>query len=145
MLLYSSNSGDEMYLKDLDEKLIQRDMEKELLALNQQLVVQSNLSISREIINYMNAHYANLSLKTMAEQFHYNPDYIGKLVKKVTGKNVKDLLMEQRLKQAKALLKNTDMPVTDIISRVGYSNATYFYKQFKNKLGITPDEYRRKG
>lgn len=118
-----------------------RDYEKYLSA---QMVYKIDTTISLEMLNYINSHYKDLNLKTMSEYFNYNPDYIGKLVKKVTGKHLKDLVKERRIKQAEYLLKNSDMSVVDIVSEVGYSNVTYFYKQFRDEFGITPDEYRRK-
>jgi YesN/AraC family two-component response regulator len=80
----------------------------------------------------------------MAEHFNYNPDYIGKLVKKVTEKTLTELIKEQKMKQAEYLLKNTEMTVSDIVVEIGYSNISYFYRQFKEEIGITPDEYRKK-
>jgi AraC family transcriptional regulator, dual regulator of chb operon len=117
-----------------------RDYEKYL---SSQMVYKIDTTISLEMINYINSNYKDLNLKSMSEHFNYNADYIGKLIKKTTGKNLKDLIKEQRIKQAEYLLKNTYMAVVDIVSEVGYSNVTYFYKQFRDELGITPDEYRK--
>jgi YesN/AraC family two-component response regulator len=117
-----------------------RDYEKYL---SRQMIYKIDSKISLEILNYINSNYKNLNLKTMSEHFNYSTDYIGKLVKKVTGRNLKDLVKEHRIKQAEYLLKSTEMSVTDIVFEVGYSNVTYFYKQFKDELNITPDEYRR--
>jgi AraC-like DNA-binding protein len=118
-----------------------RDYEKYL---STQLVYKIDTTISTEMISYINSHYKDLNLKAMSEYFNYNPDYIGKLIKKTTGKNLKDLVKEQRIKQAEYMLKNTDMAVVDIVSEVGYSNVTYFYKQFREEFGITPDEFRKR-
>jgi AraC family transcriptional regulator, dual regulator of chb operon len=143
MEYYDQRSGMETairaYMLLLFNELL-RDYEKYLSA---QMVYKIDTTVSLEMINYINSHYKDLNLKSMAEHFNYNPDYIGKLVKKTTGKNLKDLVKEQRIKQAEYLLKNTDMAVVDIVSEVGYSNVSYFYKQFRDGLGITPDEYRR--
>lgn len=117
-----------------------RDYEKYL---SSQMVYKIESNISLEIFNYINNNYKNLNLKDMSEHFNYSVDYIGKLVKKVTGKNIKDLVKEQRIKEAEYFLKNTDMAVVDIVCEVGYSNISYFYKQFKDEFGVTPDEYRK--
>jgi AraC family cel operon transcriptional repressor len=118
-----------------------RDYEKYL---SSQIVYKIDSNIFSEILNYINSNYKDLNLKTMSEHFNYNSDYIGKLIKKVTGKNLKDLVKEQRIKETEYLLKNTDMSVLNIISEVGYSNVSYFYKQFRDEFGITPDEYRKR-
>ncbi len=80
----------------------------------------------------------------MAEHFGYNPDYIGKLVKKVIGKTLTQLIIEKKINKAEYLLLNTKMSVIDVVTEIGYSNVSYFYRQFKDQVGVTPDEYRRK-
>ena len=112
--------------------------------MSDQMVYKIDKTISSEILDYVKNHYKDMNLKTMSEYFNYNPDYMGKLIKKVTGENLKDIVKNQRINQAEYLLKNTDMSVVDIISEVGYSNVSYFYRQFREELGITPDKYRRK-
>jgi len=118
-----------------------RDYEKYL---SSDLVYKIDVTISTEILRYINSHYKDITLKAMANHFGYNPDYIGKLVKKVIGKTLTDLIKEKRLKQAEYLLQNTKMSVMDVVTEIGYSNVSYFYKQFKDQVGITPDEYRKK-
>ena len=118
-----------------------RDYEKYM---SDQMVYKIDKTISSEILDYVKNHYTDMNLKTMSEYFNYNPDYMGKLIKKVTGENLKDIVKNQRISQAEYLLKNTDMSVVDIVSEVGYSNVSYFYRQFREELGITPDKYRRK-
>lgn len=117
-----------------------RDYQKYL---SSQMIYKIDSTISLELLNYIHTHYKDINLKTMSEHFNYNADYIGKLVKKVTGKNLTELVQEKRIQQAEYLLKHTEMPVVDIVMEVGYSNITYFYKQFREVFGITPDEYRR--
>lgn len=112
--------------------------------MSDQMVYKIDKTISSEILDYVKNHYKDMNLKTMSEYFNYNPDYMGKLIKKVTGENLKDIVKNQRINQAEYLLKNTDMSVVDIVSEVGYSNVSYFYRQFREELGITPDKYRRK-
>jgi len=112
--------------------------------LSSEIVSKIDLTISTEILNYINSHYKDITLKVMADHFSYNPDYIGKLVKKIIGKTLTELVKEKKIKQAEYLLQNTKMSVINVITEVGYSNVSYFYRQFKEQVGITPDEYRRK-
>jgi AraC family transcriptional regulator, dual regulator of chb operon len=118
-----------------------RDYQKHL---SSQMVYKIGSIITVEILNYINENYKTVNLKTMSQHFNYNSDYIGKLIKKITGKSLTELIKEKKLKQAEYLLENTENAVVDIVTEVGYSNVTYFYKQFKEELGITPDEFRRK-
>ncbi|WP_246578308.1 AraC family transcriptional regulator [Clostridium frigoris] len=112
--------------------------------LSSEMVSKIDSTISTEILNYINKNYKDITLKGMADHFSYNPDYIGKLVKKIIGKNLTELAKEKKIKQAEYLLHNTKMSVIDVITEVGYSNVSYFYRQFKEQVGVTPDEYRKK-
>ncbi|WP_446897903.1 AraC family transcriptional regulator [Clostridium sp. LBM24168] len=103
--------------------------------------IDSNVAI--EIMKYVGNDYRNVNLKDLAEHFNYNIDYMGKLVKKVTGKTFKELQRNIKIERAKYLLRNSNISISDIILKVGYSNLSYFYKQFKENTGITPDEYRK--
>ncbi len=100
-------------------------------------------SISVEMLNYVNEHFKTLSLTTMAKDFNYHPDYFGKVIKKRTGSSLTALVKERKLDYAKYLLVNTSMPVSDIVTEIGYSNMSYFYKQFKQTFGATPDQVRK--
>ncbi|MBU3099020.1 MULTISPECIES: AraC family transcriptional regulator [Clostridium] len=112
--------------------------------LSSEMVSKIDSTISTEILNYINSNYKVITLKSMADHFSYNPDYIGKLVKKIIGKTLTELVKEKKIKEAEYLLHNTKMPVIEVITEVGYSNVSYFYRQFKDQVGVTPDEYRKK-
>lgn len=101
-------------------------------------------TISLKIMDYINNNYKESNIKDMASYFNFNADYMGKLIKQITGKTYKTLIKEKKIQQAKYLLKNTKLSIADIVSKVGYSNISYFYKQFKVISGITPDEYRNR-
>ena len=49
-----------------------------------------------------------------------------------------------RLEKAKELLLNPDIPVGTVALKVGYGNYSYFSKLFKDVIGCTPNEYRKK-
>lgn len=111
--------------------------------LSDPMVCKIDSTISTELLGYIGSNYRELSLREMAGHFNYNPDYLSKLVKKVTGKKMTELVKEQRIKQAAYLLLHTDMPVAKIAGEVGFSNCTHFYRQFRDELKVTPDEYRK--
>lgn len=47
-----------------------------------------------------------------------------------------------RLQKAAEMLKNTDLSIQDIISRIGINSRSYFHKEFTRKFGCTPKDYR---
>ena len=92
---------------------------------------------------YMRDHYDIVTLNSLAEQFGYNPTYLSKLIKRYTGKSFSHLLQDIRFDKAINMLHTTDNSVEDIISRLGYADRSFFYKEFKKKYGMSPAEYRK--
>ena len=72
-----------------------------------------------------------------------SPSYLSRLVCASFGVSFKDLLMSARFDAAARLLSSTDMPIGDIINRVGYENSSFFHKEFKKRYGQTPNNYRK--
>ncbi len=92
---------------------------------------------------YIEAHYQeNISLKSIAARFYINPVYLGQLFKKTYGAYFNDFVLQLRVKEAKQLLRQTDLRVYEIAERVGYSNPDYFVTQFEKVEHKTPTEYR---
>lgn len=99
--------------------------------------------IVEEVISYVQKNYhQDLSLKTLADQFNINSVYLGRLFKTETGDYFSDYLNKQRLKEAKHLLKDTHLRASEIAYRVGFQDPNYFYRKFKQSVGLSPTEYR---
>ncbi|MEK5176117.1 response regulator transcription factor [Heyndrickxia sp. FSL W8-0496] len=134
-MVYSSN------IQEL--KGILRDYCHELiLSINHQ--VNNRSPIVQNVLQFIHSHYdQGLSLKTLGQQFHVNAIYLGQLFQKEIGVVFSEYLNRYRLEKAKELLKTTQDRAGDIGKKVGYSDTTYFYKQFKKNVGTTPSEWRK--
>ncbi len=95
-----------------------------------------------EILTFMEKNYATISMKDIAEHFNYTENYLTKFIKKSTGQNASQLLIELRLTKACELLADTDYPVEEIAYNIGYKSSGYFYNLFKKTYHITPVQYR---
>ena len=60
------------------------------------------------------------------------------------GQTLNQYITEYRMEKAKQLLKDARFKITDISSRVGYSDGNYFGKSFKKYSGLSPSEYRER-
>ena len=60
------------------------------------------------------------------------------------GLSFNSYLDQVRIKQAVALLENTDMKVYEISAKVGYKNVDYFHQKFKKRMNMSPAEYRKR-
>lgn len=108
---------------------------------NSDLCKQTKLSI--DMINYISSNYETITLASAAKHFHFTPNYFSNIVKKYTGKNFKDLILDEKLKKACFLLRSTNLPIEYIIEKIGISNMQFFYKKFKEQYGVTPYKYRK--
>lgn len=93
-------------------------------------------------LRYIEEHYADGSLTSIAARLHYELPYLSRLIRQQAGKNYTELLQEKRLSQAAWLLRNTDRKVDEISLSVGYENISYFHRLFAARFGCTPKKYR---
>ncbi len=96
------------------------------------------------IIHYIEANYKTCTRKSVASIFHLNEKYLTALLKEYTGMTYKQLIQSQKIKYAAKLLRNTELPIAEIINESGYENQNFFYKKFRQEFGINPKEYREK-
>lgn len=105
--------------------------------------ISSKGNIIDEVKNYVNNYYhEDISLKLIADLFHYNSAYLGKVFKKQTGEFFNTYLHQVRINNAKKLLENKRYKIYEISELVGYSNSDYFYKNFRLYEGISPKEFQ---
>lgn len=99
-------------------------------------------SIQR-VKQYIEEHYnRNLSLKSIAGVFYMSPVYLGQLFRKTYGVYFNEFLLQTRMREAKRLLRQTELRVYEIADKVGFSNPDYFVTQFEKVERKTPSEYR---
>lgn len=94
-------------------------------------------------LSYMENNYRNAELMAFSKLVNEDIYYVGRVIKRFTGKTFKELLQAKRLARAVYLLENTRFPVSEIIYSVGYENTSYFHRIFKEKYGCTPNNYRK--
>lgn len=97
------------------------------------------------LLQFIQDNYKNISLDDVAERFNYTPEYASKLIKKATGLTFTQILQQVRIEKAQVLLHDTNMTIANIANEVGYENTEHFIRTFKNKMHMTPTEYRRTG
>lgn len=82
-------------------------------------------------------------IKDIAGIMHIHPVHLSNTIKLHTGKAPCDFFEERILSEAKQMLENTSMSITEIANRLTYDNSN-FTKFFKRFTGYTPGQYREK-
>ena len=103
-----------------------------------------NSTIQRKMTLYIYEHYAeHLTLEKIAQAGLVSKSTCIRLFKEYTGKSPIDFLNRYRLEVSSQLLKNSHRSITDIAFECGFSQASYFNRQFKKEYGSSPNQYRQ--
>lgn len=98
--------------------------------LQSQLWLQNNISKSPFHLSDL-AELVGMSERNFSRRF-----------KLATGSTPLQYLQEQRHREARDLLKNSNLSIGEIAYRVGYQDVSYFTKQFKKFSSTTPSQWR---
>jgi len=105
----------------------------------------ANSKFMRSVINMIKERMSeNITLKDFAKHFPFSPSYFGFLIKEKSGQTFNELLVQLRMERACELLKQPGIKIYEVADQVGYRYLPYFSRQFKDKFGMTPLEYRKK-
>lgn len=95
----------------------------------------STSNLIDNILQNLSKNYATATLKDLAAEYGYHPNYLSTILQKETGKTFSQLIREFRLERACALLRNSDLPIEEIAIIAGYPHNSNFYKTFKKEYG----------
>ena len=87
--------------------------------------------------------YEKQKVNDYADLLAVSPNHLNKCVKRITGKSAHDLLSEMILLEAKVLLKQTSLSISEIAYQIGRNEIADFTRFFKTKTGMNPGEYRK--
>ena len=95
------------------------------------------------VLQYIHTHYAQIaSLEDAANYAHLSPVYFGRFFKQHMRESFNAYLNRIRIEKAKALLAEKGVKASMVGEYVGFKNARYFYKIFKDITGLTPSQYQ---
>ena len=98
-----------------------------------------------DIKRYLEQHLydSNLNISMIGEAFRMTPSYLSRLYKEHAGETLLDTINRSRLSEAKRLLVQQSLTVSEIAGRVGYADVSTFMRIFKKFEGMTPGMYTK--
>jgi AraC-like DNA-binding protein len=91
----------------------------------------------------MKEYHRKIQLEEIAEVAHMTTNSFCRYFKKRTRKSYIDFLTEIRIGQAKKLLQQDDLSISQISYEVGFNNLSNFNRKFKEVCAITPTEFKK--
>lgn len=95
-------------------------------------------------LRYIEENYRTGSLTQLCDMLNQSISGLSRMIRKSTGYTYKELLQRRRFRKAVELLVETELPVNDIVTAVGYENNSYFYRKFRERYQMTPNAYRER-
>ena len=92
-----------------------------------------------QLLKQRNGRITNAEL---SELLSYDGSYLGKIVRRHTGKSLFEYSMEFTMQAAADMLRNTDLSISEVCEKLHFSNRTHFYKIFRNFYNMTPNQFR---
>jgi AraC-like DNA-binding protein len=78
----------------------------------------------------------------VAEELGLTPGHLTTVVRRRTGRTVGEWIVERRMAQARILLRESGLSITEVAHRVGISDAGYFSRVFLRAHGVSPRQWR---
>jgi AraC-like DNA-binding protein/quercetin dioxygenase-like cupin family protein len=108
-------------------------------------LLRGKAGLVERINRYIGMNFSqDVSLGVLAETFYVSPNYLSAIFNERNGLSLKDYVNRLRIDRAKELLRDTDLKVSEISRKVGYSQLSYFGSVFRKLEGCTPKEYRKR-
>ncbi len=96
------------------------------------------------MLEYIHNNFSRaIRLEDISDSVHISKSECCRCFKKYLKMSPFEYLMQYRIIEASSLLQNTTKPITEIMSLVGFNDASYFTKIFKRFTNYTPTQYRK--
>ena len=97
-----------------------------------------------EVFDFIEGNYhQSITLNDVAKAVGYSPAYLTDLVRRQTGQTVQRWIIKRRMAAACSMLLNSNQAVNQIAEAVGYNDKNYFFYQFRQYHGMTPQMWRK--
>lgn len=106
-----------------------------ITSLDEQLVQKALECVERNIDN------TEYSVEDLSSELAMTRATLYRKLQGITGQTPKDFIRSIRLKRAAQLLRDSDLSVSEIADRIGFSTPRYFAKLFKEAFGVLPSQY----
>jgi AraC family transcriptional activator of pobA len=103
-----------------------------------------NYTLLRNFQKLIEKNYTSIKLpKGYAELLYITPNHLNALCNDVLGISAGEVIRNRIALEAKRLLINNDLSVSEIAGQLNFADNSYFTKFFKKQVGLNPEEFRK--
>jgi AraC family transcriptional regulator, transcriptional activator of pobA len=117
-------------------KTIQKSIPSNSINATQRIAFDFKYILSKHIIE---SHQVDF----YAKKLNISPNHLNRCVKEIFEKSATHLIAEMLLLEAKVLLYQPSISISEVSFAIGFEDPSYFGRFFKKQTGQTPTEYRR--
>ncbi len=143
--LQQGNSGSRLYIESLANVLAVHLIRQYAAAKSHMPIYEGGLPQRQlsQVLGYINDHLEqDIKLADLAGMLGMSQFHFSHLFKQSIGTAPYQYLIQQRVEQAKLLLRQTDRSIVDIAFLCGFNSHSHLSKQFRQLTGTTPKAYR---
>ena len=96
------------------------------------------------LIYIVNNYNKKITIPILTKEFNINRTTLSEKFNALVGESIISYLNKLRINMASIILKDTILPVSEIMERVGFTDSSHFLRTFKKYFGLSPREYRNK-
>lgn len=116
-----------------------------LILARQGMTPVSEPDLVDRVLVHLHTHYAEpYTLPGLASRFATNRTTLAARFRDQTGTSVGEYLRRLRVRVAEVLLRDTGIPVAEVMERVGFADPSQFGRLFKRETGLSPSDYRQR-
>ena len=131
------------FLHKVHENLLLQQILCELLTILYEKETSSNPQRIRHVLEFIHENlYREITLEELCSQSGLQKTAFIRLFRQVTGTTPLQYIIRQRLENARELLEESDLSVTQIAEQCGFSDPFYFSRCFRKHYGVAPREFR---
>jgi CheY-like chemotaxis protein len=136
-------------LKNLidQRRLLQQTLNRDMTLIPADMPISSiDKEFLKELNNVVKAYLpdSGFNVEQLSKKLYIGRTTLYRKIQALTGESPTDFIRSCRLKQGAELLKNNFGTVIEVAFAVGFCNASYFAKCFKEKFQMVPSEYQEK-
>ncbi|NOU62849.1 helix-turn-helix domain-containing protein [Paenibacillus sp. LMG 31461] len=134
----------QLHLMHLLLLIFRRDSNKQAEEPEQRFITRSAVPLS-QIMKCLNRMWRSpCTLDAIADELHMSKYYLCHYFKREVGMSIQQYLMQRKVNEAMRLLLQTHLTMKEVGYQAGFQTPSHFSKKFKEELGQTPEQFRKK-